>query len=136
MQEVDMLRSAVLSGIVTLLIITTGCGESEEIREEVEQAVSSSDGIHISAGVNLAERNACRTQMMTLATSMEMYMAMHGNYPQNLEDLREVGGTVITCPGLHVQYILNTTEAGNGYTLKCPDVPSHGSITDGDPGWN
>ena len=131
-----MLRSVALSGIVILLNFTFGCGESEEIREEVEQAVSSSDGIHISAGVNLAERNSCRTQMMTLATSMEMYSAMHGNYPQNLEDLREVGGTVITCPGLHVQYMLNITEIGNGYTLKCPDVPTHGSITDGNPDWN
>lgn len=131
-----MLRSATLSGIVILLTITVGCGESEEIRGEVEQAASSSEGIQISTGVNLAERNACRTLMMTLATSMEMYMAMHGNYPQNLEDLREVGGTVITCPGLHVQYMLNTTEIGNGYTLKCPDVPSHGSITDGNPDWD
>jgi len=136
MQEVDMLRSGILSGIMILLLITAGCGATEEIREEVEQAASSSEGIHISAGVNLAERNSCRTLMMTLATSMEMYMAMHGNYPENLEALREVGGTVITCPGLHVQYMLNITEAGNGYTLKCPDVPSHGSITDGNPDWN
>jgi len=136
MLEVDMLRSGILSGIVILLTITAGCGESEEIREEVEQAVSSSEGIHIAAGVNLAERNSCRTLMMTLATSMEMYMVMHGSYPGNLEDLMEVGGTVITCPGLHVQYMLNTNEAGNGYTLKCPDVPTHGSVTDGNPDWN
>ena len=131
-----MLRSAILVGIVILLTVNSGCGESEEIREEVEQAASSGEGIHISAGVNLAERNSCRTNMMTLATSMEMYMAMHGNYPENLEDLSEVGGTVINCPGLQVKYMLNITEGGNGYTLECPDVPSHGSVTDGNPDWN
>ena len=131
-----MLRSAILVGIVILLTVDSGCGESEEIREEVEQAASSGESIHISAGVNLAERNSCRTNMMTLATSMEMYMVMHDSYPENLEDLSEVGGTVINCPGLQVKYMLNITEGGNGYTLECPDVPSHGSVTDGNPDWN
>jgi len=130
-----MTFKVILSIAAAAILICTGCGAGEETREDVEAAASSGAGLQISQGIRTADRTACRANMTTLATTMEIYYAVNGIYPQHIEDLREVGGTSFNCPSIHIPYRLEVTGEGNGYSLTCPEVPSHGSITNGTPDW-
>jgi hypothetical protein len=125
-----------LSAVAAVLMSAAGCFAGEETREDVEAAASSGAGLQVSAGIRSADKTACRANMISLGTSMEIYYASYGGYPEVLEDLRNVGGTSFECPGCDIPYRLDVSEDGRGYSLSCPDVPSHGCVTDGDADWN
>jgi hypothetical protein len=122
--------------LVTAVTLLSGCFAGEETREDVEEAAASGTGLQVSSGMRMADKSACRANMITLATSMEMYYASHGGYPDQLEALREVGGTAFECPSCDIPYRLDVSGNGSGYTLRCPEVPSHGCVTDGYADWN
>ena len=83
-----------------------------------------------------ADRAACRVNMTNLATSMEMFYASNGKYPDQLEELRAFGGTGLECSACHIPYRYIISDNGSDYTITCPNVPSHGSISDGYPDWH
>jgi hypothetical protein len=131
-----MTQKIILSMAAAVFLIGSGCGAGEETREVVEAAASSGAALQISQGIRTADRTACRANMMTLATTMEIYYAANSSYPENVEDLRSAGGTSFNCPSSGIPYRLAVTGEGSRYTLTCPAVPSHGCITDGNPDWN
>ncbi len=131
-----MTLKVILSVAAVAILIGTGCGAGEETREDVEAAASSGAALQVSQGMRIADRTSCRANMMTLATTLEIYYATNGRYPENIEDLREVGGTSFNCPSNHIPYRLAVTGEDTGYSLTCHEVPSHGCITDGSPDWN
>jgi hypothetical protein len=119
--------AVVMSGI--------GCCAGEETREDVEEAASGGAALQMTQGIQTGGRAACRADMSIMATTMEMYYAANGRYPDRLEDLRDFGGTPLDCPGCHIPYRLSVEDGGTVYILTCPAVPTHGSIEDGVPSW-
>jgi hypothetical protein len=128
-------KYVLLAAAAAALMTGIGCGAGEETREDVEEAASSGAALQMTQGIETGGRTACRANMSTMATAMEVYYAANGRYPDRPEDLRDFGGAPLDCPGCDIPYRLSVDEGGSGYVLTCPAVPTHGSIEDGLPSW-
>lgn len=117
-----------------LLVVSCGNPQPETdpainipVEESATEIISNIPTPNLMGGINLANQNVCRANMQSLATSIVMHQAQHGELPATLE---EVGSAI--CPdGGAYRYVVS----GQSWTIDCPASPSHGSITDGAGSW-
>ena len=68
--------------------------------------------------------------------SMEVMFYMQFNRFGSMDEMVEAGiGPYLTCPGCHLDYIIQLSP--ETYTLICPlpSSPNHGSVVDGIASW-
>ncbi len=85
--------------------------------------------------------DACRSNMMGLASGIAMFYGSYNRYPEELRELGTsgvMGNWDIPCPGCGEIYNYTTDPTGQTYTIQCPLPwdPGHGSIEDGCISWN
>ena len=119
--------------LLTLSLILLGCGgnqpETDPAINIPASEISTANAPDITAGINRANLEVCRTNMQLAATNIAMYQAQNGTLPESME---EASSTAVRCPDCgDYNY---STENGS-WKLECPAEPSHGFIENGTPGW-
>ena len=77
----------------------------------------------------------CRSHMMAIASSEAMFYGQFVRYG-TMDELLQAGyGPYLTCPGCHLDYVIDL--GPETYTLICPmpTSPNHGSVVDGMISW-
>lgn len=122
--------------VLSLVLLVAGCGNQPETdpainipAEEVTPEVAPPDvnTPNLTAGIDLAKQNACRANMHTIAASITMYQAQHGELPSTLTEV-----VPATCPEAGAY---GYTVDGQNWKLECQAVPSHGFIENGNASW-
>lgn len=78
----------------------------------------------------------CRSHMQSIATSEAMFYGTYNRYG-TMDEMLEAGfGPYLTCPGCHLDYVIDPGQ--DTYTLICPlpSSPNHGSVVDGVFSWD
>lgn len=117
--------------ILCLAVLLAGCGEKPAAEPENDvsaEDVQTVNAPNLTAGIDMANQEVCRTNMLTASSSIVMFQAQTGNLPSSLEE----AGISMSCPE-HGRYIF--TVEGNGWRLECPGTPSHGCIENGQVSW-
>ena len=120
--------------LFSLVLLTASCGNSQPdtdpaINIPVDDPVQNAFVPDLTAGIDLADQNVCRTNMQVAASAIAIYQAQYGELPATLE---ETSSGSVVCP--HGGRFLYAVE-GQSWTVTCPaDIP-HGSITDGACDW-
>ena len=119
-----MLRTA-LTALAGLALITAACGSPD----------SPDAGNPLDLGRD-SEADICHDNMMVLASAQSMYYGIYNCYATDLEPLYELlGSDEICCPECSLEYILEGSEETYQITCPLPELPNHGYIEDGFPGW-
>ncbi len=124
---------------LVLAVLVTGCGGNSQ--PETDPAINSPSGetalentpsgfttTNLTGGINRANQEVCRTNMLTAAASISMYQAQYGSPPETLAE----AGVHAVCPEAGT---FRYTVDGQSWALDCPANPSHGSIRDGVSSW-
>jgi len=120
-----------------LAVAVSGCGGNQPdtdpaINIPVETAMeNTSSGLNVSnitGGINRANQEVCRTNMLTVSASISMYQAQHGTLPETLAE----AGIYATCPEAGA---FRYSVEGQNWTLDCSANPSHGSMRNGVSSW-
>jgi len=80
-----------------------------------------------------AKRNACRSNMRTIASQETIYFTLSAVYT---DELIALGLDDIVCPGAVLPINISVSNGLNpSYTIACPNAVSHGSIDNGLASW-
>lgn len=83
-----------------------------------------------------SKRNACRSNMRTIASQEVIYFAGNNEYTSSLLDLNLDG---VVCPGTKAAHTIAISSIGGGtnnsFTITCTNTPSHGNIDNGITSW-
>ncbi len=118
--------------VLFLIVLMAGCGGSQPetdpaINIPADEILSGVNAPNLTAGIDLANQNVCRTNMLAISSAISMYQVQHGELPSSLE---EVGSSI--CPdGGSYRY----TVSGQNWTVNCPASPAHGSVSNGTSSW-
>ncbi len=118
--------------IPLLIVLMSGCGSSQPetdpaINIPVDEVISGIAVPDLGAGIDLADQNVCRVNMLAVSTSITMYQVQHGELPSSLEEISRSG-----CPDAGAY---RYTLTGQSWKLECLAVPSHGFIENGNTSW-
>lgn len=118
---------------LSLFLLLIGCGGNQpqtdpaiNISAEEIETVNAPD---LTAGIDRANQEVCRTNMQMAASNIVMYQAQNGTLPGSLSEASSVPAR---CPE-GGEYIY-TVENGS-WKLECPANPSHGFIENGTASW-
>ena len=73
----------------------------------------------VTAPIERGKSVQCLAQLRRVETSLQMYRAEHGRFPDKLDDLTDLSDEEFECPVTGVWYIYHR-DAGK---LSCPDHP-------------
>ncbi|OPX31493.1 MAG: hypothetical protein B1H09_02775 [Gemmatimonadaceae bacterium 4484_173] len=121
-----------------LAVLVAGCGGNQPDTDPainlpsgetaMENTPSGLNAPNITGGINRANQEVCRTNMLTASASISMYQAQHGTLPETLAE----AGIYAICPEAG-EFRYNVD--GQNWTLECPADPSHGSVHNGVSSW-
>ncbi|MCK5785762.1 MAG: hypothetical protein KAH54_04280 [Candidatus Sabulitectum sp.] len=121
-----------ITAFLFLVVLAAGCG-SQQPETDPAINISATDVIaevavaHLTSGIDLANQNVCRANLLTISASIAMYQAQNGELPATLG---EVGSTICPEAGAY-KYVVD----GQNWTVSCPATPSHGSVESGASSW-
>jgi len=119
--------------LFSFVLIVAGCGGNSQpetdpaINIPVDEVISGIAVPDLGAGIDLADQNVCRVNMLAVSTSITMYQVQHGEFPSSLEEISRSG-----CPDAGAY---GYTLTGQSWKLECLSVPSHGFIENGNTSW-
>jgi hypothetical protein len=116
-----------------LFLFLIGCGGKQpetdpsiNIPAEEVETVNAPD---LTAGIDRANQEVCRTNMQMAASNILMFQAQNAVLP---ESMGEASSVPVQCPE-GGEYIY-TVENGS-WKIECPANPSHGFIENGTASW-
>lgn len=117
--------------VLSLFLLIAACGSPQPetdpaINISIEDITPSGvNAPNLTAGIDMANQNVCRANMLTAAASITLYKTQHSELPSSVAGYG-------SCPdGGSYEYLIE----GQSWTLKCPANPSHGYIIDGTDSW-
>jgi hypothetical protein len=123
--------------LFSVAVLVVGCGGNQPdtdpaISLPVETAMeTASSGLgvpNLTGGINMANQEVCRTNMLTASASITMYIAQHGTPPETLDE----AGVHANCPEASA---FRYTVDGQNWSLECQADLSHGSVRNGVISW-
>jgi hypothetical protein len=120
-----------------LTVLIAGCGGNQPDTDPAinlpgETAMENTpSGLHapnFTGGIDRANQEVCRTNMLIASASISMYQVQHETLPETLAE----AGIYATCPEAGA---FRYTVDGQNWTLECPADPSHGSLQNGVSSW-
>lgn len=127
------------------LLLACGCGQGDRETAsgdaEAARDTATASPSHSAAGalVSSSREEACRTQMISLASAESMHFARFDSYTDAAglaaSDIMPEARSM-TCPssGEAYVYLLSAHDGGmSTYRIECP--AGHGAISDGVPSW-
>ena len=116
-----------------LFLLLIGCGGNQPGTDPAinisAEELETSSAPDLTAGIDRANQEVCRTNMQMAASNIVIYQAQNGTLPGSMG---EASSIPVCCPeGGEYTY---TVESGN-WKLECPAHPSHGFIENGTSSW-